>query len=112
MCSCNHENAGLENGFLANFGRTHWIFSLMLGGLTNAHLSIKSGLIRSTASFILFSTKSLLCISILAVRSRKRGIAIKGGNSESIFPDMISAQSFGRFLAKGETGAFKIITLK
>jgi hypothetical protein len=53
-----------------------------------------------------------LCISILAVRSWKRGVAIKGGNSESIFPDMTSAQSFGRFLAKGETGALKIITLK
>ena len=26
-----------------NFGRTHWIFSLMLGGLANGHLSMKSG---------------------------------------------------------------------
>jgi hypothetical protein len=29
-----------------------------------------------------------------------------------IFPDLITAQSLGRFLAKGETGAHEIITLK
>src|SRR5258708_19736344 len=34
-----------------SLGRTHWIFSLMLGGLTKGHLSVKSGFIRSTASF-------------------------------------------------------------
>src|SRR5258708_27774345 len=42
-----------------SLGRTHWIFSLMLGGLTNGHLLMKSVFIRSTASFSPFSIKPL-----------------------------------------------------
>ena len=51
---------------------------------------------------------------ILAVGSPRRGVATKVGKSEPIFPNpnAITAQSVGRFLAKGETGALKIVTLK
>jgi hypothetical protein len=40
-----------------SLGFTHWIFSLMFGGLTKGDLSVKNGFIRSTASFNPFSLK-------------------------------------------------------
>src|ERR1700693_4409213 len=36
-----------------SLGRTHCIFSLMLGGLTNGHFSVNKGFIFSTAAFLM-----------------------------------------------------------